>query len=150
MNSNETREQMARVRSAIEERKRQIEELEQQQRLDRYELRRLQDELETRLREEAEERERNKLAPNFDDPWLKAFMSTLENHPAYSTLRQFQKEDLVNLAWKLRTGADGLINANDMGLGKTAETVVLICVLAEMRNNNVPFEKLDLNKAAHA
>lgn len=96
------------------------------------------EELANAKRSLAVERERKAREPDFDDPAVKAALALLQELPAYKQLRNFQKEDLAVLIDNFirPRRITGFINANDMGLGKTAETAMLLQVIAKLRSNS--------------
>ena len=97
----------------------------------------LEQELKEALRREAiEEADRKKnalLQPDFNNPDLILMLKLLEELPHYAKLRDFQKEDLIIFFDRYLKFVKGFINANDMGLGKTAELAFFLQVLEKFK-----------------
>lgn len=79
-------------------------------------------------RAKAEEEAKKALEPHLDDPRLQAMIETLKLHPRANDLAAFQWEDIVfHLDRKLfPQPTTGILNGNDTGLGKTAETACFL------------------------
>ena len=93
--------------------------------------------------EKAEAAKRAALAPDFDNPDLILMLKLLEGLPHYNRLRDFQKEDLIIFFDRYLKFVKGFINANDMGLGKTAELAFFLQVLEK-------FKKIKKEQEIHA
>lgn len=52
--------------------------------------------------------------------------------PTIDKLHEYQLEDVVSTIQAYRAGKRGMLNANDMGMGKTVETVVILYVLTKL------------------
>ena len=98
---------------------------------------------------QAEEERRKALEPHFENPRLQYVLRILEGHPKYKMLKQYQKEDLVFMLdrylFPLKT--KGVLNGNDTGLGKTAETAFLLWTMERwdgaVKAGEVPEEVLN-------
>lgn len=79
-------------------------------------------------RAKAEEEAKKALEPHLDDPRLQAMIEMLKKHPRANDLAAFQWEDIVfHLDRKLfPQPTTGILNGNDTGLGKTAETACFL------------------------
>lgn len=122
-----------------------LELLKSEQRSTRYQLA----DAERQYKIKAAEQERLKaLEPHFDHPRLQFVLRLLEKHPKYEMLKTYQKEDLVFMLdrylFPLKT--KGVLNGNDTGLGKTAETAFLLWTMeqwdARVQAGEVPEELL--------
>jgi hypothetical protein len=91
------------------------------------------------------------LQPHFDHPRLQFVLKILERHPKFGMLKQYQKEDLTFMIdrylFPLKT--KGVMNGNDTGLGKTAETAFVLWSLEVFEKliklGKVPQEVIDPN-----
>jgi len=50
----------------------------------------------------------------------------MRDHPGWAAARDYQKEDIVSAIHAYLSGFNGFLNANDMGLGKTYESFMMI------------------------
>lgn len=125
-----------------------IDVLKSEQRTVKYQL----TEAERQFKIKQAEIERKKaLEPHFEHPRLQYVLRLLEGHPRYNMLKQYQKEDLVfmldRFLFPLKT--KGVMNGNDTGLGKTAETAFLLWTMEafdnEVKLGKVPAEVTGAN-----
>ena len=64
-----------------------------------------------------------------------------EGFGAWDKARDFQHDDILFIIDAYKSGKNGILNANDMGLGKTFETAVadhILCALFEQEHNRKP------------
>jgi SNF2 family DNA or RNA helicase len=67
------------------------------------------------------------------------------NIKAWGKSRDYQKEDVVSIYNAFEKGEPGFFNANDMGLGKTIETIVVLSIIFKL---NPKFKCLWLTKSS--
>lgn len=58
--------------------------------------------------------------------YLEKLNNLCEEFPAYNKAREYQKEDLVFSLKAFLDGKSGILNANDMSMGKTYEAIILL------------------------
>lgn len=73
------------------------------------------------MKKEADKRQLETMMQDLD--------TLLEELPAWNVARIYQREDTLFALQAFRDGKNGILNANDMGLGKTFETVILLRLL---------------------
>lgn len=68
---------------------------------------------------------------------IQSYLDALLLIPEHAKLFEFQRDDLVFMFGRhlYKDKYKGILNANDTGLGKTAETCVFLKTLQEMENN---------------
>ena len=82
------------------------------------------------------EDEENKLSETVD-----LIKEICEGYAAWEAARPYQIEDVVQIVHMYLTGMSGIMNANEMALGKTFETLValkIICELHKREHGNLP------------
>lgn len=97
----------------------------------------IREEQQRRQREEAEKLAAKANEPDFENPELKLMMEIMKHHPKFDMVRNFQLEDIVFIMDRMIRKdffrAGGVINGNEMGTGKTAETAIFLTVLEKYR-----------------
>jgi SNF2 family DNA or RNA helicase len=67
------------------------------------------------------------------DEYVEKLNELCADFPSFSQAREYQKEDLVYCLKAFLDGKSGVLNANDMSMGKTMETVVFLYVIKKLR-----------------
>ncbi len=80
------------------------------------------------LRRQKAEEDKNKV---FDET-VKLIKEICENFEAWDLARDYQVEDIVRIVHQYMIGSSGVMNANEMALGKTMETLVALFICREL------------------
>lgn len=86
------------------------------------------------LRKQKEEEDRNKIL----DETVRLIKEICEEFAAWHNAREYQVEDVVRIVHQYIIGSTGVMNANEMALGKTFETLVALYIIMQlhMRKHN--------------
>lgn len=81
---------------------------------------------------QAELREQEKQQARAIEDTVAEIRRLTSDFPTIDKLHEYQLEDVVSTIQAYRAGKRGMLNANDMGMGKTVETVVILYVLTKL------------------